>query len=220
MKKILLAKVLILLAVCAMAQNNKDSLKLQRKEIWTKYYRKPSGYRGVVEGGLTLGFEKKEQDNGFYNTQPQDKIGLSISTAHGYQFWPYLYIAAGGGIDRYMNYRQTFSPLFFRINSEFIKKKVTPFVQLDAGYAFMWKQDVSNTGNGYDFKYYDNKGGLYIAATTGIRIYTRSQASVVISVGYRRHNSSSVFEYNYQGSPVYNISRIYQRLVFGLGTTF
>lgn len=218
--RLLWVKVLILMGISAMAQNQKDSLRLQRKEIWTNYYRKPYGYRGTVEGGLSIGFEKKDENNAYYGVPQQDKIGLSMSTTHGYQFWPYLYIAAGGGIDRYMNYRQTFSPLFFRVNSEFIKKKITPFVQLDAGYAFMWKQKLDENGQGYDYKYYSNKGGLYIAASTGIRIYTRSQASVVISIGYRRHSSSSVFEYNYQGSPIYNTSRTYQRLVFGLGTTF
>jgi hypothetical protein len=220
MIKTILVHVLLLIGMGAIGQISRDSLKLQQKEIWKNYYRKSKGYRGSVEGGLTIGFKTKEENIGYYNQPQQDKIGLNISTTHGYQFWPYLYVAAGGGIDRYINYRQTFSPVFFRMNSEFLKKKITPFVQVDIGYSFMWKQSLDAGGNINGFKYYRNKGGLYIGVSTGIRIYTRSRASVIISIGYRRHNSSSQFQYNYEGSAIYNTSRIYQRLTFGLGTTF
>jgi len=194
-----------------------NRLKDQVKEIKQNYFRRDHGFRNMTELAIIYGVNfKNNPNNDPYNgyTENGDDIGLSLQTINGYQFWPYLFVGGGIGIDRFITYQQTFTPLFLRVSSEFIKRKVTPYVYLDAGYSFMWKQPTSDGGN-----YTTNTGGTYVAAGGGLRVYTRSRASVILSAGYKMNKSSSTYNDGY-AADYSSISRVYQRFVMNIGVSF
>ena len=191
-----------------------NALKNKIKEINKNYFRRDRGFRNITEMGLIYGAPSKNTNTGYYY-QPNtlEDFGMSLHTVNGYQFWPYLFAGAGVGIDRFITYQQTFSPFYLRLASEFLKKKVTPYIFLDAGYSVMWKQpnDENDT--------YKNKGGLYISTGGGLRIYTRTRASVLISMAYKR-NSSQTDQYSTYDGTIDTTKRTYQRLVFNIGVSF
>lgn len=204
-------------------QSETDSIKkenaLNRKlrAMRKDYFRCDRGFRNMTEAGIIYGVDLKKPDNNnyYYNYNNADDVGLSLHTVNGYQFWSYLYVGAGMGIDRFINYKQSFSPFYLRVTSEFLKTKVTPYVFCDVGYSHMWKQ--RNT----DYYSYNNKGGLYVSAGGGLRIYTRSRASVILSVAYKRNSSETKWWYtNYDEGTYYTIKRTYQRLAMSVGVTF
>ena len=189
------------------------------KEIQRNYYRKDRGFRNMTELAIIYGVNFKNAQNtgynNYYSNSTQDDIGLSLQTINGYQVWPYLFVGAGVGIDRFITYQQTFSPFFLRVSSEFLKKKVTPYVYLDAGYSVMWKQPSNDYTTNVK-----NEGGAYTAIGGGVRIYTRSRASVILSAGYKMNMSSTTWHYTYDTLDLYNVSRTYQRFVMNIGVSF
>lgn len=192
-----------------------NALKNKLREIGQNYFRKDCGYRNITELAIIYGVNFKNNPNiNYYSNNNEDDIGLSLQTINGYQFWPYLFVGGGVGIDRFITYQQTFSPFFIRISSEFLKRKVTPYVYLDGGYSVMWKQPSN------DEITYDNTGGAYAAAGGGVRIYTRSRASVILSAGYKMNMSNTTWMYTSDTYDTYNIKRTYQRFVMNIGVTF
>lgn len=194
-----------------------NTLKNKLKEINRNYFRRDRGFRNQTEFGIICGasLKKTDADLYYYYNNPEDDFGISLHTVNGYQLWPYLYVGAGIGIDRFVFYKQTFSPFYLRLSSEFLKKKVTPYVFVDAGYSVMWKKKND------EYVSYKNKGGLYISCGGGVRIYTRSRASVVLSVAYKRNQSETTWWYTqWNDGTIYNIKRTYQRLSMNVGVTF
>ena len=191
-------------------------LKNKLREIKRNYFRRDRGFRNMTEFSLIYGVDLKKSDPdpyGYYNN-PEDDFGISLHTVNGYQVWPYLYAGLGIGIDRMITYKQTFSPFYVRVASEFLKKKVTPYVFIDAGYAIMWQQKDN------DYVSYKNKGGVYVSAGGGVRIYTRSRASVILSASYKRTASETNWTYTSYQDMSYNIKRSYQRLAINIGVAF
>lgn len=93
------------------------------------------GYRGsvVLETGIL----------------PQDrcqKFTLGISTTHGYQFSPLLFLGAGVGLRTYHDSSELFGmdsssnetgfPVYLALCATPLRKWVTPMIDLRAGYAF------------------------------------------------------------------------------------
>lgn len=193
-----------------------DVLKARVKAIKKDYFRRDRGFRHMTEFSIIYGTNLKSTTNNYYYYNNNgDDFGISLHTVNGYQAWPYLFAGAGVGIDRYISFKQTFSPFYLRLASEFLKKKVTPYVFCDVGYAVMWKQKPAE-----GYAYLKNKGGLYASAGGGIRIYTRSLASVLLSVSYRRTQSQTDYAYNYDSGSAYHIARTYQRVALNIGVTF
>ena len=201
-------------------QSEIDSIKkenvLQRnqKALAKNYFRKDRGFRHITEFGFIYGTDLKQTETPYYYGYQRDDFGVSVHTVNGYQVWPYLFVGAGLGIDRFINYQQTFSPFYVRVASEFLKKRATPYVFADIGYSHLWKK------KGDEWVSYQNKGGLYIAAGGGVRIYTNSRASVLLSASSRRNVSSTRWWYTQATDVVYNIQRTYQRLSINVGVTF
>jgi hypothetical protein len=200
-------------------QEEIDSIKKEKafhqplQKTKSDYYRRDKGYRNFTEMGLICGFGTNNNGQ-YYYAQNRNDYGFSIRTTDGYQWSRYLFTGAGVGIDRFITYKQTFSPFYFRVASEFLKKRVTPYAFTDIGYAVMWKFRSD------DYTIGKNKGGVYFSAGGGVRIFTRSHASVLFNVSYRLNKSASEWTYAYEGSPVYNLKRTYQRVVFGIGVSF
>lgn len=203
--------------------NETDSIKRENilknklREIKSNYFRRERGFRNMTEFSLIYGVDLKKTEPdpyGYYYNNQEDDFGISLHTVNGYQVWPYLYAGVGVGIDRMITYKQTFSPFYIRVASEFLKKKVTPYVFIDAGYAVMWQQKDNS------YITYKNNGGAYVSAGGGVRIYTRGRASVILSASYKRTSSETRWTYtNYQETS-YFIKRSYQRLAINVGVTF
>ena len=191
-----------------------NALKNKLREIGMNYFRKDRGFRNMTELAVIYGVNFKNNPSSDYYGNNQDDIGLSLQTINGYQFWPYLFVGGGVGIDRFITYQQTFSPFFLRLSSEFLKRKVTPYVYIDGGYSVMWKQP------GSDGIAYKNVGGAYTSAGGGVRIYTRSRASVILSAGYKMNMSSTTWTYTDFVEDTYNTKRTYQRFVMNVGVSF
>jgi hypothetical protein len=196
-----------------------NTLKNQLKEIKHNYFRRERGYRNMTEFGIIYGTNLKKEANdpyyNYYSNQPTDDLGFSLHTVNGYQVWPYLFAGLGIGIDRFVSYKQTFSPFYLRVASEFLKTRVTPYVFCDVGYAVMWKKKND------DYVSYKNKGGLYVECGGGLRIYTQSRASVILSAAYKRNQSETEWWYTqYDAGTLYDVKRTYQRLTVNVGVTF
>jgi hypothetical protein len=91
-----------------------STLKNQLKEIRKNYFRRDRGFRNQTEFGIIYGANLKRDNNDpnyYYYNNPEDDFGISLHSINGYQVWPYLYVAAGVGIDRMISYKQTFSRL-------------------------------------------------------------------------------------------------------------
>lgn len=124
-------------------------------------------YRGYVDAGYSVGI-------GDY-----DLGRFEINTSHGYQFNPYLFIGAGTGLHFMSSYEtkgmeipldvrdsKVDIPIFANVRCNFLKKKVSPFVDVKGG------------------TYVTNGGSLYVNASAGCRISINEKQAVSISVGY------------------------------------
>ena len=86
-------------------------------------FREP-GYRGVVDIGGAIGVE--DYGDGVF----------SVSTSHGYQFNPYLFMGAGLGLDYHFGHGgSAFIPIFIDIRGYFLNGRVTPFIGTKVGYS-------------------------------------------------------------------------------------
>ncbi|MBS1623604.1 MAG: hypothetical protein JST83_06265 [Bacteroidetes bacterium] len=208
----------ILSALEGKAQSDSSRHEMDAKAILrdfhTHYYRHDRGYRNMTEFQLSYGTRPADY---YYYSDKADDIGLSVHTVNGYQIWPYLFVGAGVGVDRLTSYRQTFIPVYGRVATEFLKKRVTPYIYADGGYAWMIADNVSSTEV---YSAYHREGGAYVTAGGGVRIYTRSRASLMISAGYRRMYSHVRYSYQYEVSTVYDVRRTYQRMVLAVGVSF
>lgn len=114
-------KKFFILMVCALIGTGLVYSFPGKKTIDTK------GYKGIVElgGGVGVG-------------QYGDEFA-SLSTSHGYQFNPYLFLGLGVGLDYHFDYETVYIPIFIdaRFNFKPIDKKITPYVGMKVGYAFV-----------------------------------------------------------------------------------
>lgn len=99
------------------------------------------GYRGFVSIGGTFSTSSltydKEKD--MYDSDVSSRF--TLSTVHGYQIIPQLFVGAGAQLNWYCEGgNKSYSgkacvPLFFDIRTDILKTKVTPVVDFRAGYS-------------------------------------------------------------------------------------
>lgn len=216
MKKILAIHLLFLFAFDA---ESRDSLLL--KPVKT-YYAKRRGYMGNVGLRSQFGFEKTfaRPDDCYYceeevETSGDNNFSVGVKTVHGWRFSNYLFTGAGGGVERNFAYKQTFVPVFLQLQSELLKRKITPFISAEVGYSFLIQEKKEQY-----LSYSKSKGGVYFSAAFGARIYTQSLASFFFSAGYLFHQSKSEWRFQYSPDYLYRIERVYERLQLSLGVMF
>lgn len=197
-------------------QTEIDSIKKENKIAQSKtekpeYYIKQKGFRIISETGIITGIS----GSGEYYNNPFD-IGAQLHMVSGWQFNRFLFAGGGAGVEKMAAYRQGFAPFYARLSSDFLKKRTTPYVFTDMGYALFWDSDEYLE----DYSYYKNKGGFYLQAGGGVKIFTRSKAAINVGLAYKRLSSESDWQYNYEGSPKYNMKRTYQRMVILVGVNF
>lgn len=215
MKKKFAFTALLLFALLA---QSRDSLLLQPVKT---YYAKRKGYMGNVELRSQFGFEKTyaRPDYCYYceevETTGENNFSLGIKTVHGWRFSNYLFTGAGVSVERNFAYKQTFAPVFLQLQSEFLKRRITPFVAAEIGYSFLIQEKKEQY-----LSYSKSTGGIYFSAAIGARIYTQSSASFFFSAGYLFHKSSSEWRYEYSPNNLYRIERLYERLQASVGVMF
>ena len=127
------------------------------------------GYHGFVDAGYCA-----------YISQIAPSA-IEITTSHGYQFNPYIFLGAGLGFD-YSNYcewgdvsgkpynkreAKVDIPVFFNAHANFTKTKFSPFIDAKAG------------------AYVNNEGGVYLNGAIGCRYAIRDNMGISLSVGYK-----------------------------------
>lgn len=129
------------------------------------------GYRGSVI-----------LDQGIVPSEGFQEFTLGLSTVHGYQFSPHVFLGAGVGIIKYFESSEIFgldisdnatcAPVFLNLNTCFLRNWVTPYLDLKAGYAFGdWESGYYNPTLGVRFglrrKFGLNCGIGYTALSEG-----------------------------------------------------
>lgn len=130
-----------------------------------------TGYHGFADFGYTIGF-------GDY------KMGrFELSSTHGYQFNPYIFVGAGFGIHFMSEYKtphmtipldyrsfQVDVPAYANIRLTLLNGSVSPFIDGKCGY------------------YLTHHGGLYLNASVGCRFTMWGNQAFNIYVGYCNEN--------------------------------
>ncbi len=148
-----------------------------------------------------------------------------IRIINGYKFSRFAQFGIGLGIDnisntgsvRYNapysnynnyngNYNGVYLPIFLYYGGDILRKRITPFYSIEAGYAFKpsdnFNRGIMTSNSGPDGN--DQKGGLIGAVNLGVKFYTRRKVflSLALSLDYK-HVSSSNYQYYYDASGNY-----------------
>lgn len=146
------------------------------------------GYRGFVDYGFFIG------------TGDFDGSTLNeISTTHGYQIMPQLFVGGGVGIQFYkfedagddIHYNL---PIFADVRWDILENKVTPFVDVKGGYSVAGEFT-----------------GAYVNPSIGCRIALGDKLGLNLGVGYTFMKTG--YEYTYSGKDL-NMTGVNIRLGF------
>lgn len=127
------------------------------------------GYRGFVDVGYTIG-------TGDYSAGR-----IELTTSHGYQFNPYIFLGGGTGLQIFHEAECTAMPLFVDFRVNFKKGAIVPFAGVKTGYTFMLNDDTDDLG-------------FYCAPSVGVKFMTNHRMAVNLSLGY----TVQLFDYNYK----------------------
>ncbi len=117
------------------------------------------GYRGFVDVSGIIGV-------GDYS---DSRIG--ISTSHGYQFNPYLFLGGGIATNYHFGPEKFFLPIYVHLRSEFLNHSYSPFADLRIGYSFFINPIQA-------------RGGFYTEALIGYRFAVGEKIGISVGVGY------------------------------------
>lgn len=136
----------------------------KRRKTFNGFADNTKGYKGFVN--LTVG--------GGLGDYGDNNIGLS--TSHGYQFNPYIYLGAGVGLSYYFDYETTFVPIFLDFKANLMDGKIIPFAGAKLGYSVF------------------DGTGFYFNPTVGVKF----AKSFNVSLGYTVQ-MTEMYYYDYNG---------------------
>ncbi|MEG1585931.1 MAG: hypothetical protein RR346_03575 [Bacteroidales bacterium] len=123
------------------------------------------GYRGMVD--LTLGIGVGADGDNL----------IGISTSHGYQFNPYIYLGGGVALNfNYPDYHIVQVPVFAHLRANFMKTSIAPYADIKMGISM------------------SDSNGFYLAQTVGVRFNLDEKKGMRLGIGYTLQQSG---EYNY-----------------------
>lgn len=125
-------------------------------------------YRGYVDFNVSPG-----NDGVYYEL---NTLGFGITTSHGYQINPYLYVGAGFGVQfgKFDNFESSISiPIFANFRANFTNKNVSPYFDAKIGYSTV---DLE---------------GLFLSPSFGVRFGLKNNMGINLQIGY------SLQRYNY-----------------------
>lgn len=124
------------------SDRNNLSLNAPRPHYNEDAYGTPhQGYKGMIEVGYAVGFGNNKLNR------------WKVSTTHGYQFNPYVFLGAGVGYNCYpLGAASHVLPVFAALSITPLNRSVTPFIDVKIGYSFIHAE------------------GIYINPTLGCRV--------------------------------------------------
>lgn len=168
MKKIKLFMVAAAIAVCGTASAQFSNTSMRSSNKSQSAYNTESGYRGFVEAGYTVGTGNSSD-------------AISLTTSHGYQINPYVFVGGGAGVNYFHGPDSWSVPIFATGRGTLIDGPISPFLDIKIGYA---AADVS---------------GFYFSPTIGCRFnkYTISAGYQMTSVSGGETESVYAYGYSY-----------------------
>ena len=128
----------------------------------------PKGYKGFID----LGYTAAVGDYGLGRVE--------LTTSHGYQFNPYLFVGAGTGF-QYYHEAETFTmPIFADIRANFMRGPIVPFIGFKAGYTFALSEGAGGLG-------------CYFAPSVGVKYVVSPSVALNFTLGY----SAQIINYDY-----------------------
>lgn len=124
-----------------------------------------SGYKGFVDFGYTFGVG-----------HVSDAGRLSLTTSHGVQINPYLFVGGGTTVNYYTSASYFSLPLFANVRGSFMDNSISPFVDLKIGYTIF---DVT---------------GFYFSPSIGCRFGLQNGNGVNVSLGYEMQKGTLEFD--------------------------
>jgi len=136
-------------------------------------------------------------------------FGLGAQYSLGYQINKYA--AVGGGVGLQL-YDRVFGDAFVQLRGFLPLGKFTPTLALDTGYGVpLVLSSVNNDWN-------QQKGGVSLRPSVGLRIATRRQADILLDVGYQVQHFQSESDWGWGSRTEFDVW--YKRMSFRVGWLF
>lgn len=133
---------------------------------------KANGYKAFIDFGYTVG----TGDNAIGRAE--------LTTSHGYQFNPYLFIGGGAGV-QYYHEAETFTlPVFADIRANFTQGAIVPFAGVKAGYTLNLTDELYGIG-------------AYLAPSVGVKFVLPDRKAINLSLGYTAQFVKVTYDYDY-----------------------
>ena len=156
------------------ADNQKSNSKFDNDKVKSKGFSNITEIGGIFGVGNTTGTTPTQTSAKYTN-----QINLfALTTINGYQFNRNAFLGFGVGLE---TGKTTINvPLFIDVRYYPLKKRVTPVIDLGAGYAVNWWRSTPSTSQLSVIK-----GGALAHSQVGVRIYVFQNVSWIFGLGYR-----------------------------------
>lgn len=135
-----------------------------------------SGYHAFLEAGYVVGSGDIAADR------------IELSTSHGYQINPYVFVGGGLGISYYHSPDLWTMPIFVNARGTLIDGTISPYLDLKIGYA------VGLTSHDWGYKTTGSMSGFYFSPSIGCRFN-----KFTVSAGYELMNYTLSNDYDSEG---------------------
>ena len=136
-------------------------------------------------------------------------VGAGIQYSLGYQFNKYASLGGGFGLQMY---DKVFGDLFVQARGFLPMGKISPTLAVDAGYG------VPLVLSGINNNVTQQRGGLSMRPSIGLRIATRNRADILVDAGYQFQHFSSKSNWGWGSRDEFNVW--YKRMSFRVGWLF
>lgn len=137
---------------------------------------KQSGYSLIAELVMAVGYDDFAE-----------KASFGVQVINGYQVNPNFNVGLGVGLNQHFA-GTAYTPVFVDLRVNFLRKRVTPFVDLAGGWAFGLVPDK-------------DEGGLYANPAFGVKFFVSPKTAMQLSLGFRYQETTLWDHYsnNYYG---------------------
>ncbi|MCL3853042.1 MULTISPECIES: hypothetical protein [Parabacteroides] len=139
------------------------------RDLNTKYVKR--GYKGFVDFGYTVG------------TGDFSEGRVELTTSHGFQFNPYLFLGGGTGFNYYHESEVFAMPLFVDFRANFMQGPIVPFAGVKTGYTASLSDDADDLG-------------FYFAPSVGVKFMLNNRLAFNATLGYTVQ-LAEVYYYSY-----------------------
>ncbi|MEO8069208.1 MAG: hypothetical protein ABI599_16030 [Flavobacteriales bacterium] len=138
---------------------------------------KQRGYSAIAELNMGIGY------NGF-----GEKSSFGVQVINGYQVNPNLFAGIGIGLNQHFS-GVAFAPIFLDVRVNFLRQRVSPFIDLAGGWAIGLTDD--------------DEGGVYANPSLGVKFFVSRRTALQLSLGFRYQEGTERIEtWNYYNGTV------------------